>query len=538
MKIFTIIPFLFSALLAYPQILIIEGKESPVVCDSVILGDYQILYKTKGLDEETFYGVERAKVKNIIPKSKILLNNSEQITSEISTNPIIDLANISYIDYAYNSKNNLFSIFIVNYKNIHVFCLDSNMLVDDRMSGFIDKLDINCFSIGGLIEKDFIYLFFLDRVKAGPLYDLYCCVINKKTKEFKYSKVFDFDDEKIVSVYETGESINILTIEQEKSDSLHLYKWFNDTAKQLISYKPDKIPWLLKDFKNYSCDTKFPGFSVYYGDYAYSLANNKNKNKIYLFEDSLMITCESLDCTEILTLGLNDTLSGFKNVIRGSLPKPEFSNTIYNSCVYDKKLFQVESNETNLKFQIYNFETNSIVYSFISKNEEKYFIQNSAFISEKNDKKGIKKTDLINSQIFLKKLSSLELSVNRINDNYEIIIGSFKPIIMAKPQVGIYVSTGNLLLDLGLNVIANNLPGSSYSSCISGSNCVYFKTVFDHTATNHIEKDFSSEELNLASKKQVFNNYVFGKEFLNCGFYGEYYFDTNIIHMTKSIYKK
>lgn len=144
-------------------------------------------------------------------------------------------------------------------------------------------------------------------------------------------------------------------------------------------------------------------------------------SKLYVVDNNVIITVDkSDDITQIITISLND----FEFDVQ-SVKQPEINEeTIFklsNSFLINDFLFQIISTRNKMVLNIKDYKSKESLKRYSISKKEVLSLEKNAL---DNDKKGIKKTNR-----FLKNatVNYIGLAIYKLNDDYQIKIGSYRP---------------------------------------------------------------------------------------------------------------
>lgn len=124
------------------------------------------------------------------------------------------------------------------------------------------------------------------------------------------------------------------------------------------------------------------GFSVIYRDKPYNAYDYTRRNKMYVYENNLVLT---LDSPEFSTTLIQINLDDYSSVVQ-SISNTHFSNDFAqinqsNSFLYGNKLFLMKGTKNRIAFNIYDLETHESLKSIVFDRDYPFSDQRNLFLT-------------------------------------------------------------------------------------------------------------------------------------------------------------
>lgn len=257
---------------------------------------------------------------------------------------------------------------------------------------------------------------------------------------------FKIKGEKYVESIVHNNKIHLITITKKTSD-LNIYTFDHD-------FKPTKHVVSLKEMEYPNPKNRNHTITAYYlllsiaGDRSRSIidvekieGSNPNviettskENKLYQLDNQLIFSFDyDHKKTQLCFIDLEKFSAEVKSYDKPSKTEEGYSKS--NSYIFDNKLFQIASSNQKMKFTVLDLTTEKIIKEYKVTKADSITFKNSPIIQEgggmfpsfsENRVREMEKTSK-----YLRKISSsnLGISVYKVNDEYNVVLGGTKEII-------------------------------------------------------------------------------------------------------------
>lgn len=247
-----------------------------------------------------------------------------------------------------------------------------------------------------------------------------------ETKTYKVlSFNFPFSTQHIITTFQQNNLFYILS-QDITQPALNVYAFKNGTVEEKTLD--------FSEFTFQNTKTQFIPFDLVIdenpiekieSDEYNSLYKSAKKSKIYMLNKHIILTLDyNPKKTQVFDFNLNTNELTEKNFTQSVLEGPKKTS---NSFFYNDKLYQINTTETDLLFDIKDYNSGKIIKSYkVSKNDTIRFKSSPLFIQHENQKpREIKKTSK-----FLQRLSACDigLSVFKSTQNTLVTLGGIPKI--------------------------------------------------------------------------------------------------------------
>jgi hypothetical protein len=377
------------------------------------------------------------------------------------------------------------TIFIRNKTKIAAYQFNDSLEVKDSITTDINSKELK--KIIGTSQKNNNFFVYWSTKKDNEIVTQSFDFTNKKTT--KFTNIIDFDKEEIITritvknkfyIISVQNNLNIFNIYCFSGESLEkrvvdcsIFKFFNSLHKS-VSF--------LSMFNEYKQNYYYSGLKNIMSDTPVSLVNCAEKKKVYIKENSIILTFDTNEnFTQTLTINFDNFTASQKEYTLPAIRHNDLNSISSNSFLINDKIIQLKIDYNILFVLIKDLDGNEIK-SFTLKPDQEIDFKNSDIIQEEGSIKTKKTLDT--SRQLIRKIYNMNISVSCFykNDSYYMVIGG----VSFPQQTSYFAGMGGGLTGALMDAFITNNYSVNNINSYSNKKIVYIYSLFDQDF-NHLK---------------------------------------------------